>query len=488
MKKNCFIFTAIIYGFCIASQTYNSTTLITGLQYPVAFDVAPDGRFFITEKGDGSNTPSQKSRIRVYTNNGILLKTFYDLSDSTNSVSESGVLGIALDPSFSINNYVYVYYTHLYNGDKRIRIVRFTEVSNTGTNLTLIFDLNVADNIPGNHVGGNLHFRPSQPDKIYFTIGELGIYPTDPVLNYANKITNPYGKVLRINKNGTIPPDNPFYDNGNPLTTNCDWIWSFGHRNPFDFCFSPVNDSLYCSENGMFSWDEVNLISKGSFYGWADCEGNYINNSTTVLCNVPNSTAPITTWENPLPAITGIMFYSGTTWNALNNHLLVADYNNGIIYDCTLGNPPAYNIITNRVQLGDMTISGGLTTLKQSNDGCIYAMNGGYTTNGSLYKICPTEVGFSGNNSPISSLKIYPNPSKNFVIIEMELTKEKAVHILLKDIYGRTLKTEQSNAKAGKTTIILDLKQQDISPGIYFVQLQDTYTKQVLTTKKSIIE
>jgi glucose/arabinose dehydrogenase len=477
---------AVVCGFCTVGQTYNSTTLVSGLQYPVAFDVAPDGRFFITEKGDGSNTPSQKSRIRVYTNSGTLLGTFYDLSDSTISTYERGVLGIALDPDFVSNHYVYAYYNHLLNNDERIRIVRFTEASNIGTNPLIIFDLKIVDTIHG-HVSGNLHFRPSQPNHIYFTIGDLANQQTNPTLNYANKLTKPFGKVLRINKNGTIPTGNPFYDDGDPLTANCDWIWSYGHRNPFDFCFSPVNDSMYCSENGVISWDEVNLISKGSFYGWAQCEGNYITGSTTTLCNAVGAVDPITSWGAPLPAVTGILFYSGS-WNALNNHLLVAEYNHGIIYDCTLGNPPAYNIVTDRVQLGDMTTTGGLTTLKQSNDGCIYAMNGGYTTDGSIYKICPTAAGIMDYASPVISFIIYPIPSKNYVTIEMELSEEKAVQLLLMDFYSRTLKTELSKAKAGKTIIILELNQQDFSNGIYFIQLQDTYTKQILTTKKIIVE
>lgn len=484
MKKKCFIFITVIYCYCISAQTYNSTPLVTGLQYPVAFDVAPDGRFFITEKGDESNTPSQKSRIQVYTNNGNLLGTFYDLSDSTVSTLERGVLGIALDPEFNTNHYVYVYYNHLYNNDQRIRIVRFTEASNVGTNPVVIFDLEVFVTIFG-HVGGNLHFRPSQPDKIYFTIGDLLYSQTNPTLNYANKITNPFGKVLRINKNGTIPTDNPFYDNENPLTTNCDWIWSYGHRNPFDFCFSPVNDSLYCSENGMFSWDEVNVISKGNFYGWADCEGNYINNSTTVLCNIQNAIAPITTWENPLPAVTGIMVYSGTTWNALNNHLLVADNNNGFIYDCTLGNPPAYNIVTNRIQLGDITISGGLTTLKQSDDGCIYAMNGGYTTNGAIFKICPLNIGFEHLDN-IGSISIYPNPAKQTVNIEMNLTEPKLLVLEFLDVSSQIFSNETIKAEAGKTSFILNLK--NVPVGLYFLQLKDTESRQTISVSKIIVE
>lgn len=479
------ILIAVVVHYCMAAQNYTSTTVFNGLQYPVAFDVAPDGRFFITEKGDGSNSASQKARILVYSSSGSLLGTFYDLSDSTISTLERGVLGIALDPDFSINHYIYVYYNHFYNNDERIRILRFTETANTGTNPAIIFDLPAFDTIHG-HVGGNLHFRPSQPNHIYFTIGDLLYQQTDPVLNYANKISNPFGKVLRIKKDGTIPTDNPFYDDGDPLAANCDWIWSYGHRNPFDFCFSPVNDSLYCSENGMFYWDEVNLISKGLFYGWAQCEGNYMNSSNTNLCNDPNAQLPITSFGAPLPAVTGILFYSGTAWSSLNNHLLVADNNNGNIYDCTLGNPPYYNVVINRTVLGDITSSGGLTTLKQSVDGCIYAMNGGYTTNGGIFKICPIAQGLSEIPVAVLSFELYPNPAKSYVSVELTLSEDKIIQLQLTDVFGKVIHEETIHARTGKTTVNTDLKNNPA--GMYVIRIKDQATKQLLGTKKLVTE
>jgi glucose/arabinose dehydrogenase len=478
-----------LLGVCLAINSqaqFNKTTAISGLQYPIAFEVAPDGRFFITEKGNGTNTASQKSRIQVYSAAGSLLGTFYNLSDSTNSNLERGVLGIALDPDFATNHFVYVYYNHLRNGDERIRLVRFTESANVGNNPLIIFDLDVADNIPGNHVGGNLHFRPSQNTKIYFTLGDLGDNQTNPTANFANKLTNPYGKILRINKDGTIPTDNPYYDDGNPLTGNCDWIWSYGHRNPFDFCFGS-NDSLYCSENGLNTWDEANLIRKGGFYGWAQCEGNYMNSSTTATCNVAGAVAPIVDWGSPVPSVTGIVYYSGTGWNALNHHLLVADYNNGVIYDCTLGNAPYYNVVSSKSILGDFS-AGGLTALKQSADGCIYAMEGGYTANGKIYKICPMDVGVSENNSPALSLSVYPNPATKDLTVEINITKDNELRLNVTDLYGKTIYSEHAFVKTGKTLIHTDLREQGITTGIYFMQLKDAQTKEVLRSIKVIVE
>lgn len=486
MKTLYFSFLILVATSMAQAQNYSTSTSVSGLQYPVAFEVAPDGRFFITEKGDGSTSnPSQKSRIQVYSASGTFTNTFYNLSDSVNSGGERGVLGIALDPGFATNHYVYVYYNHRRNGDERIRLVRFTEAANTGTNPTLIFDLDVADNMTGNHVGGNLHFRPGEPGKIYFALGDIGSNQTNPTVNYANKLTNPYGKILRINKDGSIPTDNPYYDDGNPLTGNCDWIWSYGHRNPFDFCFGS-NDSLYCSENGLTSWDEVNLVRKGAYYGWAECEGYYMNSSTTATCNVSGAVPPIADWGPP-PAVTGILFYSGTAWTALSNHLMVADYNTGRIHDCVLGNAPHYNVVSSKSVLGDFS-SGGLTTLKQSADGCIYAMEGGYTTNGKIYKICPMPVGLEENMASSVSLLVYPNPSKGNITIEITATEEQALDLQVLDLFGKQVAGTYASAKAGKTMIPVNLEEQGISKGMYLVQLKDGSSKQVLGHVKIILE
>lgn len=485
MKTLCYILFILIYAVVLKAQLYTSTTTITGLKYPVAFDVSNDGRTFITEKGDGSNTPNQKSRILIYSNTNSLIGTFYELSDSANSNDERGVLGISLDPDFTNNHYVYVYYNHLYAGDERIRIVRLTEVLNIGTNPTIIFDLGVPENIPGNHVGGNLHFRLSQPDKIYFSLGDLGYYQTNASLNYANKTTNPFGKILRINKNGTIPVDNPFYDDGNPFVGNCDWIWSFGHRNPFDFCFSPVNDSLYATENGLTTWDEVNLITKGGYYGWAECEGRYVNSSTTTPCNATNAINPIADWGSPLPALTGILFYSGSIWPTIDNHLIVADNDNGYIYDCTLGNPPHYDTIISKIQMGDITTNGGLTTLKQGTDGCIYAMHGGYTTNGSIYKICALSSGIDEINKKCE-INFYPNPVNDILLIEICDTITQAINIEILDITGKVLKQKQVDSKTEKNSLHINVE--DVFGGTYLIQVKNAEDNRIIKTSKIVIE
>ncbi len=445
MKKILSLFILSIFTLCVSAQ-FIKTTVIAGLSYPVAFDWMPNGNYLITLKG-GASSNAVNAKIQVYSPAGTFLNTFYDLTDSTNADFERGLLGICVDVNFSLNHYVYAYYNHNFNGDERIRIIRFTEAANIGTNPVIIIDIDVPNTIPGNHVAGNLHMHASEPDMLYFVIGELASSSN------AQMLTNPYGKVLRIRTDGTIPSANPFYDDGNPLTGNDDRIWSYGHRNPFDFCFSPVNDGLYVSENGASTWDEANLILPGHNYGWNVCEGNHLTGSTINPCTNPAFTRALTTWGAQLPSVTGIMIYSGSVFPQLDNHMLVADNDNGNIYNVTLGNSPAYDTVTSNTLLLNVIAGDGLTTIRQGTDGCIYAMRGGYTSSGMIYRICPPGLNVSEISSSIQQAALIPNPSSAGSDLHIALSSDENVIIDMTDITGRKLSTVFSGNLAAKKHI-----------------------------------
>jgi glucose/arabinose dehydrogenase len=463
MKRNLLLIIFLLgiirsYG----QVNYSVTTTVSGLPYPVAFTFTPDGRYLVTLKA---------GTIRTYNASGTLLGTFYNLSDSTYDDFERGLLGIEIDPDFTNNHYVYAYYVHRccvstgQTGSQYLRIVRFTEANNVGTNPTIILNIQVSNAIPGNHVGGNLRFRPSEPNNIYVSIGELNTGSN------AQTLTNPFGKILRIVKDGTIPTDNPFYDDGNPSTGNDDRIWSYGHRNPFDLCFSPVSDSLYISENGSTASamgdDEVNLGVKGKNYGWPTCEGydTYGNNNP---CNNSSFTAPITVMppiSNSLPAVTGIIYYSGSVMPEFDNHLLVADNDIGNIWDVTLQGP-SYATVTTNVILMDVVTPGGLTTLKQGADGCVYAMKGGYNASGTISKICHSGVGIAESTAELS-IGAYPNPFNETATISYTIEKPAFVSIALYDITGRKIADlSNESTAAGKHTLTVDASA--FGAGTYF--------------------
>ncbi len=458
---------------------YVRDTVVRGLQYPVDFDWTPDGRYFITQKGGNTAGSCAAGTILVYSSTGTLLSTFYDLTSVVDCDFERGVLGIAVDPDYASNSYVYVYYVHLASPDK-IRIMRFTDVANVGTNPTVILEIDLASyppfnnvsNVAGNHFGGIIRFRPSDPNSIYFCIGDLAYHQGDSVLDVANKLNYPFGKIMRIHKDGSIPTDNPYYDDSIPTVGHCDYIWSYGHRNDFGFTFNPATDSMYISENGYNAYDEYDIIHKGGNYGWAACEGNYIYGTTTPCTGHIN---PMTTWGAPLGGVTGTMFYTGSVMPEFDNHIWVADNDYGRIYNLTLGNAPVYDTVTSNVLWADIT-AGGLTTLREGSDGFIYAMKGGYTTNGMIYRIHHTGTGGAGiaTNEQTDNVigQNYPNPTTGKTQIDYSIAQNASVSIDLFDVTGRKIKTIQNenNIQAGKHTVEID-DLNNFANGSYFYKM-----------------
>lgn len=232
-------------------------TIITGISSGTAMAFAPDGRLFVCQ---------QQGQLRVI-KNGILLPTpFVTITVNSPAGSERGLLGIAFDPNFVTNNFIYVYYTAptpaIHN-----RVSRFTangDLVVPGSEVTLLELNNLSAT---NHNGGAIHFGPD--GKLYIAVGENA--------NSANaqSIGNLLGKILRINSDGTIPADNPTTFPGiagSPSGVN-QAIWAVGLRNPFTFNFQPGTGRLLINDVGQSAWEEINDGIAGSNYGWALCEG-----------------------------------------------------------------------------------------------------------------------------------------------------------------------------------------------------------------------
>ena len=218
---------------------------------PTAMAFAPDGRLFVCV---------QSGQLRVIKNGALLAAPFVSLT--VNSSGERGLLGVAFDPNFSSNHFVYLYYTTnaapIHN-----RISRFTangDVVAAGSEVVLA-DL---DNLSSatNHNGGGLHFGPD--GKLYLGVGENANSANAQTLN------NRLGKILRYNPDGSIPTDNPFF---NVATGANRAIWALGLRNPFTFAFQPGTGRLFINDVGQSTWEEINDGIAGSNYGWPNCEG-----------------------------------------------------------------------------------------------------------------------------------------------------------------------------------------------------------------------
>ena len=263
--------------------TFTETQVAGGLSSPTAMQFAPDGRLFICEQG---------GRLRVV-KDGALLPTPF-LTVSVSSAGERGLLGVAFDPAFATNHFVYIYYTVPTPAHNRIS--RFTangDVAVAGSE-TVIFEL---DNLSSatNHNGGALAFGPD--GKLYAAVGENA--------NSANaqSIANVLGKMLRLNKDGSIPTDNPFFTSAAGKNRA---IWALGLRNPFTFAFDPAGTEMFINDVGQNTWEEIDDGLAGANYGWPETEG-----ATTD----PRFKSPRYTYDHTggTCAITGGAFYSPLT-------------------------------------------------------------------------------------------------------------------------------------------------------------------------------
>jgi glucose/arabinose dehydrogenase len=244
---------------------------------------APDGRLFVSVK---------TGELRVVKRGTLLPQPF--LRVSVDDHSERGLLGIAFDPAFATNRFVYVYYTTA--STVKNRVSRFTasasnpDVAQAGSERILL------DNIPsdaGFHNGGALAFGPD--GKLYVSVGDSG------TSSNAQSLATVAGKLLRINRDGTIPADNPFAGQAGRRGE----IWAYGLRNPYTFAFKPGSSLLYLNDVGNNNWEEVNRITRGGNYGWPTCEG---------ACSRAGMIDPIYAYSHtsgPGKAITGAAFYDG---------------------------------------------------------------------------------------------------------------------------------------------------------------------------------
>jgi glucose/arabinose dehydrogenase len=219
------------------------------LDGPVAMAWAPDGRLFFNDRNSGN--------VRVYANG--VLQNDPVIHYNVDTCSERGLLGLALDPDFESNHYVYVYYTAASGcGSTTNRVARFVETNGVGAGSTDIFS---STQTAGNHNGGNIHF--GQDNKLYISIGD------NASAGNSQNVTVKNGKMHRINPDGTIPGDNPVFTQTGALPS----LYAFGLRNSFDFDIDPLTalspyPRIFASENGPSCDDEMNRIEAGYNYGW----------------------------------------------------------------------------------------------------------------------------------------------------------------------------------------------------------------------------
>jgi glucose/arabinose dehydrogenase len=262
---------------------FRAEVVVKGLEIPWSLAFAPDGRLFV---------PERPGRVRIVD----IARGTSDLAltlDDVFAEGEAGLLGLVLDPAFTSNRLLYVYYTARTSGGAVNRVARYRESGGRlGEQVVLL------DNIPANtiHDGGRLRFGPD--GLLYVTTGDAANQ------DLAQDLASYAGKILRINTDGTTPRGNPF---NSP-------VYSYGHRNPQGLDWHPASGDLWASEHGATGNDEINVIESGANYGWPRIEGAQ---------TLPGMREPIS-FYNPAIAPSGASFYRGQRFPQFTNNLFVA--------------------------------------------------------------------------------------------------------------------------------------------------------------------
>ncbi len=308
---------------------YNIEVIAENLYVPWAIDISDDGKLYVTERSGA---------VRVIENGILNPDPLITFDPPFIAQGEGGLLGIALDPDFSQNHYLYVMHTYTEDNQTYNRVVRLLEEDNKAS-----IDLVIIDNIPGGviHNGGRIKIGPD--GKLYITTGDA----IDS--SSAQDPTSLSGKILRLELDGSIPSDNPIPNSP---------VYSLGFKNPQGLAWNAQN-TLYASEHGPTGYDEINIIQPGGNYGWPLVLGDEMS---VVIDSIP----PLIDSGNTIWAPSGIAFVNQGPWQG---KLLVANLRGQQLLVMTL-NEEGTRVET--METGLLNEYGRLRDVIQAKDGAIY--------------------------------------------------------------------------------------------------------------------
>jgi glucose/arabinose dehydrogenase len=301
------------------------------LQYPSTLKFAPDGRLFCGEVFSG--------RLFVFADTLATTPSLWATLPVPPS-GERGLLGFTFHPQFPDSPYVYIFHTNpspLFN-----RVVRMRDSAGVGTHYTILVDSLQAGSAV--HAGGRMGFGPD--GLLYVTCGDQG------VIDNAQDLSNPYGKILRFTSMGRPAPGNPF-GSQNPIV-------AYGVRSPYGFCFDSKTGNAYFTDNGPNCDDELNFYQYAANYGWGPgdpCGGQ-----------LPGTKLPM--WMvTPTIAPTGVCVYRGSRLPYYDGNLFFGSYNWGTIYRVVLA--PSQPDVAQSVQVFT-TLPEGALDITEGPDQCLW--------------------------------------------------------------------------------------------------------------------
>lgn len=324
------------------------TTVAKGLDHPWGIEFLPDGRMLVTER---------PGRLRYVTKDGKLSAPLTGLPPRIYAQGQGGLLDVAIDPDFAKNQTIFLSYAEEENGLAGTAVAR-AKLGATGLTDVRVIYRQQPKKRGGGHYGSRIVFR--RDGTIFITQGERMLYREE-----AQNLTSLLGKVIRINKDGSIPKDNPFVGRPNVRPE----IWSYGHRNVQSAALHPDTGELWTVEHGARGGDELNRPQPGKNYGWPvitygiDYNGSKIGEGTTKA----GMEQPIYYWD-PVIAPSGMIFYTGSRYPGWKGSIFVGSLQPGRLVRLQMKNG---RVLSEERYLGE---GDRIRDVAQGPDGLIYVI------------------------------------------------------------------------------------------------------------------
>ena len=350
-----------------SNVAFDVVTVAQGLENPWGLAFLPNGKMLVTER---------PGRLRVVSTDGTLSEPVAGLPP-VDARGQGGLLDVAIDPSFASTGLIYWTYAEPGDGVNNTAAARGKLVDGAAPrveDVKVIYSQRPSLN-SRQHFGSRLVF--GRDGKLFITQGDRSI--TEGRMQ-SQRMDGLLGKIVRINPDGSIPPDNPFVGREGVRPE----IWSLGHRNIQGAALNPATGELWEVEHGTRGGDEINVARKGKDYGWPtiaygiEYRGSPITGGITAQ---PGMEQPLYYWD-PVIGPSGMMFYTGTLFPAWKDNLFIGGHATNDLVRLELNGD---RVVAEERLLTDTHPK--VRDVRQGPDGAIYLLTD--SRDGTLIKLVP---------------------------------------------------------------------------------------------------